>query len=170
MERLAPRKFRLIPAALAALAACAHVAPSATGPIKIVDYYRCPYPASEGLTTIEPDGNVRLSVSEGFDPRQGRMTRQKKTLTAKDLKALSELVRKSDYESIPETTYDFMRGSPRRTDACSRSIEITVGDKTKRIGYDNGFDNPPKLDRFLKGLYEILDRHPWQPDRYAWEK
>jgi hypothetical protein len=166
-------RLRSTPALLAlpwVLAACASPGRAPAAPIKIVDYYRCPYPASVGLTTIAPDGGVRLSVSEGFDPRQGRATRQKKTLSAKDLKELAALVRKSGYESIPETTYDLLRASPSRTDACSRSLEITVGDKTKRISYDNGYDNPPALDRFLKGLYAILDRHPWEPDRYAWEK
>jgi hypothetical protein len=132
--------------------------------LSISEYFTCPEPPHRGLLTLEPSGVATLIVTRGFDPRKGRSTIHKKRLSQDEVEEMAALLRGSDYESIPETTFDAIHGRPRRTDACGRSIEITLGGKIKRIRYDHGYDNPPALDAILKGIHAILDRHEWVQD------
>jgi hypothetical protein len=132
--------------------------------LSISEYFRCPEPFHRGLLTVEPSGAATLVVTRGLDPRKGRSTIHKKQLSREEVKELTTVVRGSGYELIPETTFDANRDRPRRMDACSRSIEITLEGKTRRIRFDHGYDNPPALDAMLKGIHAILDRHEWTED------
>ena len=132
--------------------------------LSISEYFNCPGPPQRGLLTIESSGAATLIVTRGFDPRKGRSTIHKKRLSQKEMEEMAALLRGSGYESIPETTFDAIHGRPRWTDACSRSIEITLDGKIKNIRYDRGYDNPPALDAILKGIHAILDRHEWVDD------
>lgn len=143
-------------------------APPAPGPA-VVESWACPHPPHRGLLRLEPDGRASLSVLEGLNgPGEGSSQRQKKQLSPADMKDLAAVLGKSGYRSFPEQA-----GStpPRyeQSDPCSRSLEVSEGGETKRISYHDG-DVPEELRRLLDAIDAVLDRTPWEPDVYPWEK
>lgn len=137
--------------------------------LTISQYFSCPLPAHQGMAKVEPDGRASLTVFEGFEaPPKSKSKRQKKRLSAADMKELAGIVATSGFGAMPERAGSF---PPRReqTDPCSHTLEIASGGKTKSVHYIDG-DVPSDLGRLVQAIGTVLDRYDWVPEVYPWEK